>query len=88
MSAPTAADVFDLLRGALGTVLEIDPQTVTRDSRLREDLHADSLALVEVVEILEERLAPVARPGFHIDDDDLVALATVGEAVDYAAARL
>jgi acyl carrier protein len=88
MSGSPDEEVFDLLRQALGRVLEIDPQTVTRATRFREDLQADSLALVEVVEILEEQLAPLARPGFHIDDDDLERLSTVGDAVDYTAGRL
>ena len=36
----------------------------------------------------EEALAPRARPGFHIEDEDLDGLRTVGEAVDYAVARI
>ncbi|MHB2023443.1 MAG: acyl carrier protein [Mycobacteriales bacterium] len=79
---------FALIQAALATVLERPPETITRDSRFREDLHADSLALVEVVEIVEERLAGQAPAGFHIDDEDLDSLATVGEAADYVAARL
>ncbi|MGB8649101.1 MAG: acyl carrier protein [Mycobacteriales bacterium] len=81
----TPDDVLALLRSAVQTVLEIDPQTVTLQTRFVEDLKADSLALVEIVEILEEQ---VARPGFRIDDEDLDALETVGQAVAYALARL
>ena len=79
---PTADDVLALVQGAVATVLERDPATVTRETRFREDLEADSLALVEIVEIVEEALAPRARPGFHLEDDDLDALTTVGDAVD------
>jgi len=81
-------DVFGVIRDAIATVLEIDPATVRRDSTFREDLRADSLALVEMAEIVEERLAPRAASGFHIDDGDLEDLRTVGDAVDYAVARL
>ncbi len=88
MSAVGPDEVFTVLRDAIVTVLEVEPETVTRATSFRDDLRADSLALVEVVEIVEERLAPLARPGFHIDDDDLDRLRTVGEAVDYAVARL
>lgn len=84
----TPDEVLAVVRAAIATVLERDPATVTRDTRFTEDLAADSLALVEIVEIVEEELAPRARPGFHIEDEDLDALTTVGEAVDYAVARL
>ena len=88
MTAMTAEDVLRVVREAVATVLELDPRAVDRSTRFRADLAADSLALVEIVEIVEETLAPLARPGFHIDDEDLDALSTVGEAVDYAMARL
>ncbi|MCW2605977.1 MAG: acyl carrier protein [Frankiales bacterium] len=84
----SAADVLAVVQQAVATVLEVEPETVTRDTRFREDLQADSLALVEIVEIVEETLAPRARAGFHIEDEDLDGLVTVGEAVDLAVARL
>lgn len=88
MSALSPDEVLEIVRSAVVTVLEVDPSTVDRDSRLVEDLRADSLALVEIVEIVEEQLMPLAPPGFRIADEDLDAIATVGEAVDYAVARL
>ena len=81
-------EVLAVVQQAVATVLERDPASVSRSTRFRDDLGADSLALVEIVEIVEETLAPLARPGFHIDDEDLDGLVTVGEAVDYAVARL
>ena len=84
----TADDVLRVVQEAVATVLELDPDAIDRSTRFRADLAADSLALVEIVEIVEETLAPRARPGFHIDDEDLDALSTVGEAVDYAMVRL
>ena len=88
MSALTPEQVLAVVQSAVATVLERDPADVERGTRFREDLDADSLALVEIVEIVEESLAPHARPGFHIEDEDLDGLGTVGEAVDYAVARL
>jgi len=85
---PTADDVLAIVQQAVATVLEREPSSVTRETRFREDLEADSLALVEIVEIVEEALAPQARAGFHIEDEHLDALTTVGEAVDYALERL
>ncbi len=84
----TADEVLAVVQGAIATVLEVEPATVTRETRFKDDLKADSLALVEIVEIVEETLAPKARPGFRIEDEDLDGLTTVGEAVDYAFARL
>lgn len=84
----TAAEVLAVVQQAVATVLEVEPSSVRRETSFTADLQADSLALVEIVEIVEEALAPRARPGFHIEDDDLDALTTVGAAVDYAVARL
>jgi len=84
----THDQVLAVVQSAIATVLEVDPSTVTRETRFRDDLQADSLGLVEIVEIVEEELAPRARPGFHIEDEDLDGLRTVGEAVDYALDRL
>jgi acyl carrier protein len=84
----TADEVLAVVQAAVATVLERDPMSVTRDTRFKADLEADSLALVEIVEIVEEELAPRARAGFHIEDEDLDSLSTVGDAVDYAVARL
>ena len=83
----TADDVLALVREAVVTVMEVEPGTVTRATRFVEDLRADSLALVEIVEIVEERLAATSSR-FRIDDADIDDLSTVGEAVDYAVARL
>jgi acyl carrier protein len=88
MTAVTHDEVLAVVQGAVATVLELDPSTVTRATSFRDDLRADSLALVEIVEIVEESLAPRARPGFHIEDEDLDGLTTVGQAVDYALERL
>src|SRR3954469_23495716 len=79
--------VFAVVRDAVATVLERDPSSVTWDSDFT-DLQADSLALVEVAEIVEERLAPYSTGGFRIPDDELERLRTVGEAVTLALARL
>ena len=83
----TPDQVLGLLRKAVAVVLEVDPSTLDRSTRFVDDLKADSLALVEIVEIVEEDLVR-ARPGFRIADEDLDRLDTLGDAVDYAMARL
>jgi acyl carrier protein len=87
-AALTDDEVFEIVRAAVARVLEIDASTVTRTTSFAADLHADSLALVEVVEIVEDALRARTRRNFEIDDDDIESLDTVGAAADYAVARL
>jgi acyl carrier protein len=79
--------VFVLIRDRLADILEIDPARITESSSLTDDLDADSLALIELVEALEEELGE-RTVGFHIDDEDLEDLKTVRDAVDYVVAKL
>ena len=80
-------DVLRIIKERLAEILEIDEDRITRQASFTEDLEADSLALIELVEALEEELGE-RTVGFSIDDDDLADLKTVGDAVDYAVARL
>lgn len=80
-------EVLAMIRERLAEILEIDEARVTREARFDEDLSADSLALIELVETLEDELGE-RTVGFSIDDEDLADLATVGDAVDYVIARL
>lgn len=86
-AAPTADGVLAVVRAAVARVLEVEPTTVTPATSLRDDLGADSLALVEIAEIVEEELS-AGGAQLRIDDEDLERIRTVGEAVDYALARL
>ena len=79
--------VFELVREQLADILEIDPSGITEGSSFQEDLDADSLALIELVEALEEELSERSA-GFRIDDEDLEDLKTVRDAVDYVSAKL
>lgn len=80
-------EVFALIRDRLAEILEIDESDVSLDSDFTEDLEADSLALIELVEALEEELGE-RTVGFRIDDEDLADLKTVRDAVDYVVARV
>jgi acyl carrier protein len=80
-------EVLALIRELLAEILEIDEATITRDARFADDLEADSLALIELVEVLEAELGE-RTVGFSIEDEDLAELQTVGEAVDYVVARV
>ncbi len=80
-------EVLVIIRERLAEILEIDESRITLDSNFADDLDADSLALIELVEALEEELGE-RSVGFHIDDEDLADLKTVRDAVDYVVARL
>lgn len=79
--------VFELIREQLADILERDPSSIAEGSSFAEDLDADSLALIELVEALEEELGE-RTVGFRIDDEDLEDLRTVRDAVDYVFAKL
>lgn len=81
------AEVVQLVRDHLAEILEIDPSTISEGDSFAEDLHADSLALIELVEALEQDLGE-RSVGFRIEDEDLEDLRTVRDAVDYVLARV
>ena len=81
------AAIFDLVRDRLADILEIDPSTISEGQSFVDDLDADSLALIELVEALEEELSG-RIDGFRIEDEDLEDLKTVRDAVDYVVAKL
>lgn len=80
-------EVFELIRDRLADILEIEPVAIAEGASFSEDLSADSLALIELVEALEEELGE-RTVGFRIDDEDLEDLRTVRDAVDYVVAKL
>ena len=80
-------EVLALVREQLAEILEIDPSAIPEDAAFAEDLHADSLALIELVEAIEEELGE-RSVGFRIEDEDLDDLRTVREAVDDVVSRL
>ncbi len=85
-SKPDRSGVVELVRNALAEILEVEPSQISEASSF-DDLGADSLALIELVEALEEELGE-RSVGFHIDDEDLEDLKTVRDAVDYVVAKL
>ena len=78
--------VFSIICEQLSDILEIDPGRIAESSSFVEDLEADSLALIELVEGLEEELSERIS-GFRIEDEDLEDLKTVRDAIDYVMAR-
>jgi acyl carrier protein len=80
-------EVLQLVRDRLAEILEIDAAQINEGDSFAEDLRADSLALIELVESLEDELGE-RSVGFRIEDEDLEDLVTVKDAVDYVHSRL
>jgi acyl carrier protein len=83
----TRQEVIDLIRDRLSDILEIEPDQINEGDSFADDLDADSLALIELVEALEEELGE-RTVGFRIEDEDLQDLKTVRDAVDYVYSRV
>jgi len=80
-------EVFGIIRDNLADILEKEPSEISLGASFMDDLGADSLALIELVEALEEELRE-RKFEFRIEDEDLPELRTVRDAVDYVCARL
>ena len=80
-------EVVQLVRDRLADIREIEPSAIGAGDAFADDLDANSLALIELVEALEEELGE-RSVGFRIEDEDLEDLRTVRDAVDYVVAKL
>jgi acyl carrier protein len=79
--------VLELIRDRLADILEREPSDIKEGDSFTDDLEADSLALIELAEALEEELSE-RTVGFRIEDEDLEDIKTVRDAVDYVLARV
>ena len=68
---------FEQVRDALAQQFEVDPESITPDTNLIDDLGADSLDVVELIMSLEDMY------GISITDEDAAQLYTVRRIVDY-----
>jgi acyl carrier protein len=71
----------------LAEILGIELDDVTLESRVREDLDVDDFALIDLADAVEAELGE-RSVGVTIDDDELVEVETVADAVDCFYARL
>ena len=66
----------------LAEILEISASEISESQTLADDLGADSIALIELVDSLEQEFSDII-PNFQFEDDDLSGLLTVSDAVNY-----
>ena len=69
--------MFEKVRDILADQLEINPDTITMDTNIMEDLGADSLDVVELIMALESEF------GIMISDETATTLVTVSEIVKF-----
>lgn len=69
--------MLEKVREVIAEQLNVDPATITEETKFKEDLGADSLDLFEVVMALEDKY------GIEIPQEDLENIKTVGAVIDY-----
>jgi acyl carrier protein len=77
----TRDQIFAEIKEFLLDALPLTEERITMEARFQEDLEADSLDLVELIMTLEEKY------GIKISDEEAAGIKTVGDAVDFVAAR-
>lgn len=68
--------VLDQLRRIISEQLGIDPETITPETMLKEDLDIDSLNMVDMVMAIEDEFGLE-----EIDDETAAGLKTVGDLI-------
>ena len=68
---------FEKIRQIIANQLDLDPADIKKESNLIEDLHADSLDIVELVMDMEQEF------DVEIPDEELPKVKTVGDIVRY-----
>ena len=81
------AELERIVREQLAEILEMEPDEITNETRLRDDLDADDYALLELAEAVEGELGD-RMVGLAIDDEELAEWHTVRDAVECIAAGI
>ena len=69
--------ILDTIKEIIITQFNVEPKDVNLDTSFRDDLNADSLDLVELIMALEDEF------GLEIEDEDVEAIKTIGDVIDY-----
>ena len=69
--------VFESIKTILSEQLEVNPEIITMDTNIVDDLGADSLDVVELLMSIEDEF------DVEIPDEKIESLRTVGSVVDY-----
>jgi acyl carrier protein len=77
-TTPSPTEALDLVRRALGHVLNVDPVQLREDSPL-PDIGADSVAVLVFADVVEAFAAAASLPSFVVDDTVLLDARSVGD---------
>ena len=69
--------VFEKVRDMIASQLQVAPESITMDSRLVDDLKADSANVMVMILEMETEF------GMEVEDEVILQLKTVGDIVDY-----
>ncbi|MDO4173522.1 MAG: acyl carrier protein [Eubacteriales bacterium] len=73
--------MFETICKLLAEKFDADASTMTMDTKIKEDLQADSLDIVELMMDLED------ETGVAIADEDAAKMSTIGDIVAYVEAH-
>ena len=82
MAAANNQEILDALRDVLVDRLKVEPDAVTPEANLFDDLGLDSIDLMSAVMAIEERFE------IEVSDAELENVTTVGEAVEILGAKV
>ena len=69
--------MFELVKGLLSKQLRISADEITLDSKIKDDLGADSISVLQLLMTIEE------EHGIVIPDEALATFRTVGDVVNH-----
>ena len=70
---------FETVKNMIAEQLKVNPAEIKPESRLMEDLKADSANIMVLIMDMEDKF------GITVEDDQIMKLKTVGDVVDYIA---
>jgi acyl carrier protein len=76
------SDVEKRVKDVVTRTLKVDPSFVTSEARFVEDLGAESIQSVELVAALEEEF------DIEMEDEEALAVKTVGKAIEFIGSAL
>lgn len=74
--------VFEVVRKVIHEIKDIPAEKITMESRFEEDLEADSLDIVEMLMLLEEKY------DFSVPEEALDEMKTVKDVVEYFESKI
>ena len=69
------AQIYDLLRTALIELFEIEPERISMDANLYEDLEIDSIDAIDLIDHVQR------KTGYRLVAEDFRSVRTIGDVV-------